>query len=631
MARIGVRSKQSPRRQRQLRHIGAVLGLAVAQTFAHAQEAADGAAAPMRLYWGDTHVHTSYSMDANYMGNRLTPADAYRFARGEAVELLPGVQARIKQPLDFLVVADHAEFLGVIRELRAGNPQLRAQPEGERWYRILQEGGETLRRAFTTEGGPRLDLSNVDYDPWQELVEAAEAVNTPGRFTALAGFEWSATPDGNNLHRNVVFRDGPDRTLQVKPFAFTDGPRPQQLWEYLERYEARTGGRVLAIPHNGNLSGGLMFPETDASGAMITEREAQQRRRWEPVIEVTQTKGDGETHPSLSPTDEFADYGTWDKANITQQVRHEPWMTRFEYARPALLTGLRVERLRGVNPYHFGMIGSTDTHTGLATAEEDNFWGKFFSDRPSAQRAKGDFVASSETATVHNWELLSSGYAAVWARDNTREEIFDALARREVYATTGPRIAVRFFAGWDFDDTDLAMIARSDVGYRKGVPMGGTLPPRQDTAAPHLLIQADMDPRGASLDRVQVIKGWIDAAGETHERIYDVAWAGMRQPGEDGKLPPMASSVDLKTARYDNGTGATQLAVRWADPDFEPGSAAFYYVRVLEIPTPTWLLYDQMRFDAVLPDAAPRVHQERAYTSPIWYEPPRAAAGETND
>ncbi len=602
---------------------------ASAQTGVQSYSPDIGADDPMMLYWGDTHVHSSYSMDANYMGNRLNPADAYRFARGEEVEATPGARARIRRPLDFLVVADHAEFLGVIRSLRAGHPALRAQPQGERWYQLLQEGGDALQRAFTTEGGPLLDLSTANIDPWREMVAAADEANVPGVFTALSGFEWSSTPDGNNLHRNVIFRDGPERTLRVRPFSSIEHPRPEELWHYLEEYEHTTGGRVLAIPHNSNLSNGLMFPDRDATGETMTITEAEQRARWEPVVEVTQTKGDSEAHPLLSPEDALADYGTWDKANIVLVAPQEPWMFRFAYARPALKTGLRIESERGVNPYRFGMIGSTDSHTALATAEEDNFWGKFTKDAPSPTRARGLFLGVGRAATVYAWELLASGYAAVWARENTREEIFDALARREVYATTGSRIAVRFFGGWDYEREDAERPQLARTGYRKGVPMGAVLPSPTGSGSPRFLVQASRDPEGANLDRVQIVKGWLDARGETHEKVHDVAWSDDRERARGGTLSPVGSTADPETATYRNTIGAPELATVWTDPDFDPTQPAFYYARVVEIPTPRWVAYDRMRLGAEIPSDAPQVHQERAYTSPIWYAPPKPRSDAT--
>ncbi|GAB3315189.1 DUF3604 domain-containing protein [Haliea atlantica] len=576
-------------------------------------------AADKELLWGDTHVHSSYSMDASYNGNTLSPEDAYRFAMGEPVEVAPGSMAQLDRPLDFLVVADHAEQLGVIRELRTGNPVLLEQASGKRWYALLQEGGEALKQAFMTEGGPQLDMSGVEFDPWADLVGYAEAYNKPGRFTTFAGFEWTSTPGGNNLHRNVIFRDGPEKTLQVQPFSFLDSAEPERLWAYLEEYEARQGGRVLAIPHNSNVSGGQMFPLSAEAGAPLSRQYLQSRKRWEPIVEVTQMKGDSETHPFLSPNDEFADFGRWDKANITGQVPHADWMFPYEYVRSALKNGLYLEASTGINPYQFGMIGSTDSHTALATADEDNFWGKFAYDAPSATRIENEFLASNPDARVYAWEMLASGYAAVWAEANTREAIFDAMMRREVYATTGPRISVSFYGGWN-DEIDVSVIPHR--GAPEGfVPMGGELHHGESMAAgPVFVARAVKDASGANLDRLQIVKGWLEPSGKTREKVFDVAWAGDRELDKNGQLPALPSTVDPHTAQSSDEVGARTLEAVWTDPEFDPEMAAFYYLRVLQVHTPTWPLYDKVQFGAVLPDAAPAVQQERAYTSPIWYQ-----------
>lgn len=577
-----------------------------------------------QLFWGDTHVHTAYSLDASYMGNTLSPDDAYRFARGESVEVSPGRHASLRRPLDFLVVADHAEYLGIVRELRLGNPALLAQAQGRRWHRLLTEGGEPLLRAFRSEGGPRLDLSEFDYDPWEELVAYAERHNVPGSFTALIGFEWTSTPDGNNLHRNVLFRDGRERALQVRPFTFQASPDPEDLWDYMAAYEERTGGQVLAIPHNSNLSGGLMFPLQRADGSALDTEWLEKRQRWEPVVEVTQMKGDSETHPFLSPNDEFADFGRWDLANITSLIAHQDWMFPREYARAALKTGLHLEATRRINPYRFGLIGSTDSHTALATADDDNFWGKFSNEHPSPERLHGRFIGSTEQRPVYAWEMLASGYTAVWAEENTRESIFDALKRREVYATTGPRIAVRFFASWQAAEAQTASTSRLPAA---AIPMGGTLPRAPGPwARPTFMATAWKDPNGASLDRLQIIKGWLDADGQLQERVYDIAWAGNRQLAENGRLPALQAPEGLDPASWPDAGGVSQLQARWSDPDYRQNELAFYYLRVLEVHSPTWQLYDHLRQGARLPEGAPRTQQERAYTSPIWVNNQDASA-----
>tara|TARA_R110002073_G_scaffold90394_3_gene213386 strand:+ start:9399 stop:11279 length:1881 start_codon:yes stop_codon:yes gene_type:complete len=583
---------------------------------------------PQQVYWGDTHLHTATSLDANLFGvHNLTAADAYRFARGETVTSSTGLRARMNQPLDFLVVADHAEYLGVMPPLRAGDPTLMQNDTARRWRDILASGdpvafGRMMLDigASYASGTPLVTLPATLPSPWEANTRMADEANEPGVFSALIGFEWSAMPNGNNLHRVVVLRDDATRANQVTPFSAFDSEDPEALWSFLADYEQNTDGQALAIPHNGNLSGGLMFADKRANGDAITVAYARERLRWEPLVEVTQMKGDGEAHPLLSPTDEFADYGTWDQYNIEMSTAQEDWMQRFQYVRPALQTGLRIEQQIGVNPFQFGMIGSTDSHTALAAVEEDNFWGKMSSHEPSAERASR--LWGIPEAEMSSAGLLAAGYAAVWATENTREALFDAMRRREVYATTGPRIRVRFFGGWDFSEQDLTATDSALRGYRKGVPMGAVLPTRQGVQpAPVFMAQALKEPEGAHLDRLQVVKGWVDSWGETHETVYDVAWSGDREPNAEGNLPPVGNTVDTDTGHYANNIGSAELSAVWTDPDFDPGQAAVYYLRVLEIPTPRWPLHDRVRLQADLAAGTALTHQERAYTSPIWYQP----------
>jgi hypothetical protein len=400
-------------------------------------------------------------------------------------------------------------------------------------------------------------------------------------------------------------------------------PDPRDLWKWMEDYEARTGGDVLAIAHNGNLSNGIMFPMVESfTGEPIDAAYAEARARWEPLFEVTQMKGDSETHPFLSPNDEFADYETWDVGNLALTAAKTPDMLQFEYARSALKIGLALEPELATNPYKFGLIGSTDSHTGLATAEEENFFGKVTSMEPSPERTERVFMQQGDLKLME-WEVAASGYAAVWATDNTRAAIFDAMERRETYATTGSRLIVRFFGGWDYTAEDAQSRLPAEVGYTKGVPMGGDLKDAPEGKEPTFLVAALKDPIGANLDRIQIIKGWVDANGETQEMVYDVVWgdADSRQPGADGRLPPVGNTVDTAEATWTNTIGDPELITVWTDPDFDPGQRAFYYARVLEIPTPRWTAYDARFFGLTLPSQVPLVHQERAYTSPIWYTP----------
>jgi len=461
---------------------------------------------------------------------------------------------------------------------------------------------------------------------WQEVIKAADEANDPGHFTAFIGYEWTSGTGGNNLHRNVIFRENGAKAGLVEPFT-TQKPlgsdNPRDLWKWMAESEAKTGSEVLALAHNGNLSNGRMFPIIESfTGTPIDRAYAEGRMRWEPLYEVTQIKGDGETHPFLSPNDEFANYERWDKGNLDLSEAKTPAMLEFEYARSALKNGLKMEAELGINPYKFGMVGSTDAHTALAAVEENNFFGKTSSAEPSAERAMHPFVKNPATgAVIMGWETVASGYAAVWATENTRAALFDAMKRREVYATTGPRMLVRFFGGWDFDAKDAQTRSPAVAGYTKGVPMGGDLQQAPAGKSPTFLVAALKDPIGANLDRLQVIKGWLDKNGAVHEQIYDVVWGGDRTPGADGTLPPVGNTVDVANATWTNTIGAPELITAWQDPDFDPSLRAFYYVRVLEIPTPRWTAYDAKYFGIKMPTEVPMFGQERAYTSPIWYTP----------
>lgn len=581
---------------------------------------------PREVYWGDTHLHTSYSVDANLFGNiGMTPMDAYRFARGETVTASNGMKARLNEPLDFLVVADHAEYLGVIRLIRQGEPAIMDSDIAKRWRASLSGEGDSagimreIAELWAT-GESVMTIPKGVTRPWVEISRMADRAYAPGIFTTFIGFEWSSMPNGNNLHRVVVFRDGADKTTQVEPFSVFDSSDPADLWHYMAAYEEKTGGDVLAIPHNSNLSGGLMFAKTELNGRPISADYARRRSQWEPIMEVTQIKGDSEAHPYLSPEDEFADFGTWDQYNLGGSEPQQPWMLQYEYARSALQVGLQLAQRTGINPYRLGMIGGTDSHTALSAVEEDNFWGKNPRDEPSAARVAS--LWGLPELELPNTRQQAAGYAAVWATANTREAIFDAMERREVYASTGPRIRVRFFGGWQFTEADLSGPQAALTGYEKGVPMGSRLPSRPSRAeSPVFMVWALKDADGANLDRIQIIKGWVDADGETHEKVYDVAWSGNRKPGLDGDLPPVGNTVNLETATYRNTIGNAQLAAVWTDPDFDPDQRAFYYTRVLEIPTPRWVVYDKVRLDARLPEGTKLIQQERAYTSPIWYKP----------
>ncbi len=591
---------------------------------------------PNRPLFGDTHLHTGFSMDAGAAGCRFTPRDAYRFARGEEVTASSGQPVRLSRPLDFLVVADHSDGMGFFPLVLKGDPSIMADEQGRRWNNMVHSGqgadaAMEIVRAFATNSISKsifpVPGTTTYRGAWQETIAAAEAFNDPGRFTAFIGFEWTSNTNSMNLHRNVIFRDGGDKAGQMEPYTTLrplGSDNPEDLWKWLAAYEEKTGGRALAIAHNGNLSNGNMFPIVEAFGKAIDREYAQTRVKWERLYEVTQTKGDSEAHPFLSPNDEFADFETWDKGNLDVSEAKTKDMLQFEYARAALKNGLRLEQKLGVNPYKFGMVGSSDAHTGLAAIEEENFFGKVTSAEPSPERLSKPFIHHPKTGlTVMDWEVSASGYAAVWATENTREAIWDAMQRRETYATTGTRLVVRFFGGFDYTPEDAHSRLPAAVGYSKGVPMGGDLSAAPAGKPPTFLVAAMKDPIGANLDRIQIVKGWMDAKGELHERVFDVVWgdADKRRIGADGKLTPVGSTVDITSATWTNTIGDPELITVWTDPEFEAKQSAFYYARVLEIPTPRWTAYDAQRFGVTpLPNTTMTL-QERAYTSPIWYTP----------
>ena len=591
---------------------------------------------PTRPYFGDTHLHTSFSMDAGAFGARLTPRDAYVFAKGNEVTASSGQPVKLSRPLDFLVVADHSDGMGFFPLLMAGGPDMMADPQGRKWHDMIYAGQgaaaaidiiQSFGKGTISKAIMPLPGTPAYQGAWQDTIKAAEEANDPGRFTAFIGYEWTSNTGGNNLHRNVIFRDDATKASTVEPFTTMKplgSDNPVDLWKWMAAYEQKTGGRVLAIAHNGNLSNGLMFPTVEAFGKPVDRAYAETRARWERLYETTQTKGDGESHPFLSPNDEFASFEKWDKGNLDGSAAKTKDMLQFEYARSALKNGLALEQKLGVNPFKFGLIGSSDAHTGLAAMEEDNFFGKTAPQEPSPERMTKAFFDNPATGVkIMDWEVSASGFAAVWATENTRAALFDAMQRRETYATTGPRMIVRFFGGWDFQATDAMNRLPAAIGYAKGVPMGGDLGKAPAGKAPTFLVAAMKDPMGANLDRIQVVKGWMDAKGALHEQVYDVAWgdADKRKPGTDGKLPAVGSTVDVADASWTNTIGDPELITVWTDPAFDPKQRAVYYARVLEIPTPRWTAYDARRFGIQPLPGTTMTLQERAYTSPIWYTP----------
>lgn len=594
---------------------------------------------PDRVLWGDLHLHSNISMDAFNLGNEsLTPGDAYKFARGESIDSTAGGPAKLARPLDFLSVTDHAEYLGVMAGLtdpKVSNWNVSNGSEksslkeallnsqvGYKWNEYIKNSEQSkildeFIAAVNKSGEAELIPKKLQKSVWKKIASIADEYNDPGKFTALVGYEWTTIYKGNNLHRVVLFKDGKEKASQLPPFSAIDSQNPEDLWKYLEQYELKTGGEVLAIPHNGNLSNGAMFAEMDLDGNPIDLNYAEMRAKWEPIYEVTQVKGDGETHPKISPNDEFSDFETWDTGNIAMSEDKEDEMLKYEYARSALNIGLKIKNKVGVNPFKFGMIGSTDSHTALATSDNDNFFGKFPGSEPTIAR----FTNQMASNLWPNITISSSGYTAVWAKENTREEIFNALKRKEVYASTGPRIALRLFGGWDLNNEDLHASNFAERSYGKGVPMGGTLiKSKMKNDAPTFLVRAMRDPIGANLDRVQIIKGWLDENNMMHEKIYNVSLSDNRKVNNGELVEPVGNTVNLEDATYFNNIGSAELSAEWKDPNFNKQIDAFYYVRVLEIPTPRWSTYDAVRFGIDRPENVPSTLQERAYSSPIWYD-----------
>lgn len=580
--------------------------------------------------WGEIHLHTSWSADAFAGGTRVGPDDALRYAQGAEITSSTGQQVRLSRPYDFLMVADHSDAMGVVASVYEGDPAMMQDPTLKRWHDDMRKGGAAasavMMEMITLQGEGKIPEPMTDprtqMDIWHKMTEIVESHNNPGKFTALIGYEWSSNyGGGNNLHRNVVYRDGKDKADMVRPYTTFDSELPYEFWTWMQAYEDKTGGQVLAVPHNGNLSNGLMFATETPDGKPIDAAWAETRARWEPLYEVTQGKGTSEQHPSLAPGDEFADFEIWDAGNLNV-VPKEPGMIDYEYTREALKRGLKLEGELGSNPFKFGLIGSTDAHTGVSSTEENNFWGKFPASEPGPERSTGN-AFDFDGRTVKDWKLGASGLTAVWAPENTRASIWDAMKRKEVYGTTGTRITLRFFGGWEFLPEDAQSRNPANIGYGKGVPMGSDLMPAPEGAsAPSFLVAAVKDPYSGNLDRIQIIKGWLDAEGGMNEKIYDVVWSGDRQPDADGKIPSVGDTVDVENATFTNSIGTPELIAVWSDPEFDPAQKAFYYARVLEIPTPRWTAYDAAYFeDAEFTDDVPMTVNERAYSSPIWYAP----------
>ena len=486
---------------------------------------------PTRVLFGDTHLHTSWSTDAGMIGGVLGPDAGYRVSRGETVTSKLGWKVKLIRPLDFIVIADHAENLGISDFIKRSDPICLANEVCKRWHDMTKSGDgyNAFLEWLRSETGDLVNEPKMMEAAWSKVVKNADKYYQPGVFTTFHGFEWTSMPEGNNMHRVVIFRDGADKTSQVLPFSQYDSFDPEDLWDYLERYETKTGGDVLALAHNGNFSNGLMFDTRTYSGKALNKDYVETRARWEPLYEVTQGKGDGETHSLLSPDDAFADFETTDKGNLKGKVAKTPEMLPKEYARSALKEGLRQESRHGTNPFKFGMVGSTDAHTALPTTREDNWYGKAPHIEPEANRAAHVGIAAPKPElSLMVADMGASGLAAVWARENTRESVWDAMKRKEVYATSGTRLRVRVFGGWDFEADEVSRPDFARTGYDRGVPMGGDLSSAPNGKAPSFMVRALRDPDGANLDRLQMVKGWLDKKGDTHEKIWDLACGGPR-------------------------------------------------------------------------------------------------------
>lgn len=582
---------------------------------------------PQNVYFGDTHLHTAYSTDAGMIGNTTTPDQAYRVAKGETITSPTGLLVQLKRPLDFVLISDHAENLGLAPFIARSDESVLETPTGKKWHDMVKAGNgyDAFIEWVATTGtaDDPIKSESMSRTAWTDLVEASEEHNQPGIFTAFHGFEWTSMPGGNNLHRNVIFRDGADKVSQILPMSLYDSEDPEDLWKYLEAYQKKTGGKVFAIPHNGNMSNGTMFSPTTFSGKPLDKSYVERRARWEPVYETTQIKGDGETHSFLSPDDAFADFETMDKGNLSGKYPKTKEMLQYEYTRAALLQGLNYESKLGTNPYKFALIGSTDAHNGIPSSTEENNFGKANIAEPSPKRFVGELIKSptDPALSVMDIDLGASGLAAIWSRENTRESLWDSLHRKEVYATTGSRIKLRFFGGWSFEANDVHRQNFAAIGYEKGVPMGGDLASAPGDEKPTFMLAALKDPEGANLDRIQVVKGWLDDNGQTREKVFDVVLSGQRKVEANGSVESVGSTVDVANASFTNTIGAVQLAKVWTDPEFDPQQKAFYYARVIEIPVPRWSTYDAAFFDLEIPEGVPESIQDRAYSSPIWYTP----------
>ncbi len=576
--------------------------LALSSTLLLTQEADSQERKPL---FGDLHIHTQWSFDAYLFNTRISPDDAYEFAKGKPLKHPMGKTYRLSRPLDFMAVTDHGFYLGVFKKMADPSHRLSKLPIAEK---VNSPDPDVLASVFGQIGSVRgLADPDVSREAWDQIMASANRHNDPGTFTTFIAYEWTSTPNGQNLHRNVIFRGN----TAPPPFTRIDSDRPEDLWAWMDRIR-KQGHEALAIPHNANLSDGRMFEREDSLDRPFTAAYADSRNRNEPLVEVTQVKGTSEAHPALSPTDEFADFEL-----LELYVARNVPVTNFKgsYVRDAYRTGLEFQDKGGFNPYRFGLVAASDSHTGIVPVEENNFSGKIGSRDGSAERR-----LVMQPSTMRFRHFSASGLAGVWAEENTRDRIYAAFRRKETWGTTGPRIQVRFFGGFDMGDAKPGAAGWVDAAYKGGVPMGGVLRAADGSGAPTFAVWAVKDVEGANLDRIQIVKAW-SVDGTSHEQVYDAVWSGDRAiNSETGKLPPVGNTVNFKTLEYSNSIGAVELKGAWTDPDFRRDQNALYYMRVLEIPTPRWSLFDAKELGIPHPEGLHKTIQERAYTSPIWYD-----------
>ena len=577
------------------------------------------------VYFGEEHMHTRNSFDAFTIGVKATWDEAYRYGKGEQIKLsTTGQPIKRTTPYDFVAITDHSEYFGVLKDLVNPKSPLSKSDFAKGFTKGIEGGGQGAKYVsqligtlLTNNPMPQYVTPELLMGNWQKYVAAANRHNDPGKFTTLIAYEWTSIPDGQNMHRNVFFRD--DKGPAV-PFSSFDSIFPEDLWTYLE-VQRNQGIETFAIPHNGNVSDGWMYSPNKFHGGPIDARYAKRQQENEPLTEIIQTKGSSDTHPLLSPNDEFAEFEMFpNMINVGL-----PSQIKYGYVRQALVDGLRFEKELGYNPYKMGIVAGADVHSGYQGNEEWNWHGAHGTlDDTAKKRMDPKPTASGDRGST----VGSAGTTAVWAEENTRTSIFDAMKRKEVYGTSGTLIRLRFFGGWSYPANlaqDKDFVKRA---YDGGVPMGGDLPAKSGKAkAPTFAVWAMKDPKSGNLDRIQIIKGWLDARmGSSVEKVYDVVLSDGRQVDQKtGKAPPVGNTVDIEKATYTNEIGDSQLSAVWTDPDFDPTRRAVYYVRVLEIPTPRWSTYDAVKLSVDPPDNVPATIQERAWSSPIWYTPPAKA------